>query len=244
MDLPAVIRHIDQPTICQAAVLQLRDLVGGCLAVRRQAQRRLEALARTFDDLRRQAACRRQSAACPRRRACRRARSGSLPPMPAASDRDRTLRRRCGSRYAFCARQLRCRQGVSHLANSQYRPGSAAGRDRRCRGVRPRPARGRAAARRPCRRGQVALPTAPARTPRRALPSPRRRCSTRRPAPVRSSASRRGSIPPSPCRLTARHRRRPDRSSSIKQLFALRQECLGLCPKRGRLPHLNEVAGQ
>ena len=151
VDLPAVIRHIDQPAICQAAVLQLRDFVGGCLAVRRHAQRRLEPLARTLDDRRRQVPCRLQSAACPRRRACRRARSGSLPPMPAASDRDRTPRRRCGSRYAFCARQLRCRQAVSHSANSQYRPGSAAGRDRRCRAVRPRPARGRAATRRPCR---------------------------------------------------------------------------------------------
>ena len=54
VDLPTVIRHIDQPSVCQPAILQMRDLLGGCLAMRRQAQRRLEPLARTLDDRRRQ----------------------------------------------------------------------------------------------------------------------------------------------------------------------------------------------
>ena len=103
VDLPAVIRHIDQPPSRQAAVLQLLEFVGGCFAMRRHTQRRLEPLARTFDDLGRQGLADGSSEACRRRRACRRARSGSLPPMAAASDQDRTPRRRCGSRYAFYA---------------------------------------------------------------------------------------------------------------------------------------------
>ena len=54
VDLPAVIRHIDQPAGCQTAVLQLGDFVGGRLAVRRHAQRRLKPLAGALDDRRRQ----------------------------------------------------------------------------------------------------------------------------------------------------------------------------------------------
>ena len=54
MDLPAVIRHIDQPPGRQMAVLEVREFVGCRLAMRRYAQGRLEPLARTLDDRRRQ----------------------------------------------------------------------------------------------------------------------------------------------------------------------------------------------
>ena len=50
VDLASVIRHIDQPTIRQAAVLQLGDFLGGRLAVRRHAQCRLKPLAGALDD--------------------------------------------------------------------------------------------------------------------------------------------------------------------------------------------------
>ena len=49
VDLPAVIRHIDQPSVCQPPILQLHDFVGICLAMRRHTQRRFEPLASALD---------------------------------------------------------------------------------------------------------------------------------------------------------------------------------------------------
>ena len=149
VDLPAIVTHIDQPAICQTAVLQMCDFVGGRLAERRHAQCRLNRLRhpRRFP---RHGLARPPATACPRRRACRRARCVSPRQMPAASDREQRSRRRCGG--TMCLRPAIARPSpVSHLADSQSRLGSADGRDWRCRAARRRQARGWAVTRRRCR---------------------------------------------------------------------------------------------
>ena len=149
VDLPAVIRLSISRPVARRPLSGLHissGVASRCAGTPSAALNRLRAPSTTAAGT----ACRRLSGVPPSAR-FRPARSGSRPPRRVVSDRDRTLRRRCGSRCAFCARLLRYRQAVSHSANSQCRPGSAAGRDWRCRGVRPRPARGRAATRRPCR---------------------------------------------------------------------------------------------
>ena len=214
MDLPAVIRHIDQPASCQTAVLQLGDFVGGRLAVRRHAQRRLEPLARALDDRRRQ---------CLAGRCLRHAPVGALAGehirnrlrrMPAASDRERRSRRRCGSRYAVLRPAIALPSTLVAF-NKFAMPAWVSGRP----GL-AMPSRAAKAGERSGRNSATVPPAArwPSLTASRQKSAARsslarRRCNIRQPWFVRSLMSRRDSIPPSLCRLKAWRRRRPDRSS-------------------------------
>ena len=54
MDLPAVIRHVDETAGSERAVRQMREFCGAGFAVRRYVKRRLEALAGALDDRGRQ----------------------------------------------------------------------------------------------------------------------------------------------------------------------------------------------
>ncbi len=54
MDLPAIIRHINETASSERAIRQMREFCGAGFAMRRYIKRRLEALARALDDLGRQ----------------------------------------------------------------------------------------------------------------------------------------------------------------------------------------------
>jgi hypothetical protein len=54
MDLPAIIRHINETASSELTIRQMREFLGAGFAMRCYAKRRLEALARTLNDLGRQ----------------------------------------------------------------------------------------------------------------------------------------------------------------------------------------------
>ena len=54
MDLPPVIRHIDETASSERTIRHMREFLGTGFAVRRYVKRRLEALARARDDVGRQ----------------------------------------------------------------------------------------------------------------------------------------------------------------------------------------------
>ena len=56
MDLPAIIRHINETASSERTIRQMREFLAGGFAMRRYIKRRLEALARAFDDRGRQGA--------------------------------------------------------------------------------------------------------------------------------------------------------------------------------------------
>ena len=50
MDLPPVIRHINETACSELTIRQMREFLGGGFAMRQYIKRRLEALVRAFDD--------------------------------------------------------------------------------------------------------------------------------------------------------------------------------------------------